>query len=184
MTQATAQAIAGTSSGFEGREEALGRAVALAIRTLKDTVPYQHEMNDALVKVHLLMVQFAKNRGLLKELVEHDIKTMAPMLGRIRGAIERSGSKDVALVGVFDRTPCLYQLCLDIEGSDGQRTFTSPWRTVLEMGRRIGQFDLTEQEVHESWIKPRLHGYAAAMGVRFDVSDIGPDGRVTVKVLD
>ena len=52
------------TSGFEGREEVLGQAVALAIRTLKDSMPYQHEMNDALVKMHLNSVQFAKNKGL------------------------------------------------------------------------------------------------------------------------
>lgn len=40
-------AMSATTSGIEGREELLGKAVALAIRTLKDTVPYQHEMNDA-----------------------------------------------------------------------------------------------------------------------------------------
>ena len=37
-------------------------------RQLKDSMPYQHEMNDALVKMHLNSVQFAKDNGLVGEL--------------------------------------------------------------------------------------------------------------------
>ena len=173
-------AMQGTTSGFEGREEMLGRAVALAIRTLKDSVPYQHEMNDALVKMHLTTVQFAKNKGLLAELVEHDVKTMQPMLQRMKGMIDKTGDREIALIGMFDRTTCLYQLCLDLAVAPGRREFTTPFRTVLAMGKRIGQFDMTDDELHNFWVKPRLHGYAAVMGVKIDVSDIGPDGKVIV----
>jgi hypothetical protein len=170
----------GTSSGFEGREDMLGRAVALALRTLKDSVPYQHEMNDALVKMHLNSVQFAKNRGLLREYVEHDVQTMQPMLQRMKAIIEKTGDREVALIGMFDRTTCLYQLCMDLEATPGKRTFTFPYTTVLSMARRIGQFDLTDQEVHDTWLRPRLLGYAAVMGVGITVSDIGADRKVTV----
>jgi hypothetical protein len=174
----------GTSSGFEGREDMLGRAVALAIRTLKDATPYQHEMNDALVKMHLNSVQFAKNKGLSQEYVEHDVKTMQPMLQRMKGIIERTGNKEVALIGMFDRTTCLYQLCMDLKATPGKREFTFPFSTVLSIGRRIGQFDLTDQEVHELWLKPRLLGYAKVLGVDIDVSDIGPDGKVVVSLVN
>jgi hypothetical protein len=174
----------GTASGFEGREEMLGRAVAMAIRTLKDSMPYQHEMNDALVKMHLNSVQFAKNKGMLKEYVQHDVKTMMPMLSRMKGIIERTGDRETALVGMFERTPCLYQLCLDLEVTPGKRTFTFPFSNVLDVSRKIGQFDLTNEEVHEVWLKPRLYGYAEAMGVRIHVSDIGPDHKVTVSLVD
>ncbi len=174
----------GTSSGFEGREELLGRAVALAIRTLKDSMPYQHEMNDALVKMHLNSVQFAKDNGLVGEYVAHDIKTMMPMLSRMKGMIEKTGNREIALIGMFDRTTCLYQLCLDLEASPGKRTFTFPFSTVLGISRRIGQFDLTDQELHETWLKPRLQGYAEVMGVRIHVSDIGTDNKVTVTIAD
>ena len=170
----------GTSSGFEGREALLGHAVALAIRTLKDSVPYQHEMNDALVKLHLTAVQFAKNKGLTPELVAHDIKTMQPMLQRMKGIIERTGDKEIALIGMFDRTTCLYQLCLDLEAAPGRRSFTFPFTSVLNVSRRIGQFDLTDQEVHDIWLKPRLHGYAAVLGVKIQVSEIGADNKVDV----
>ncbi len=176
--------MAGTSSGFEGREELLGQAVALAIRTLKDSVPYQHEMNDALVKMHLTALQFAKNQGLVQELVDHDIKTMQPMLARMKGIIEKTGDREIALVGMFDRTACLYQLCLDLKVEKGRREFTFPFTTVLNISRKIGQFDMTAKEVHETWMKPRLHGYAACVGVKIDVSDIAPDGKVVVKLID
>ena len=174
----------GTASGFEGREELLGRAVAMAIRTLKDSMPYQHEMNDALVKMHLNSVQFAKNKGLLKEYVQHDVKTMMPMLSRMKGIIERTGNRETALIGMFERTPCLYQLCLDLEVSPGKRRFTFPFSHVLDVSRKIGQFDLTNEEMHEHWLKARLHGYAEAMGVKIHVSDIGPDHKVTVTLVD
>jgi hypothetical protein len=174
----------GTSSGFEGREEMLGRAVAIALRTLKDTMPYQHEMNDALVKMHLNSVQFAKNKGLSAEYVSHDVKTMMPMLLRMKGIIEKTGNKEVALIGMFERTPCLYQLCLDLEVAPGKRSFTFPYTHVLDIARRIGQFDLTDQELHDIWLKPRLLGYAEVMGVKIHVSDIGPDHKVTVSLAE
>ena len=77
-------AMLATSSGFEGREKLLGDAVSMAIRTLKDTTPYQHDMNDALVKMHLTSVQFAKNAGVMSDYVAHDIQTMQPMLQRLK----------------------------------------------------------------------------------------------------
>ncbi len=177
-------AMLATSSGFEGREKMLGDAVAMAIRTLKDSTPYQHEMNDALVKMHLNAVQFAKNKGRTSEFVQHDIKTMQPMLQRLKGMIEKTGEKEIALAGMFDRTTCLYQLCMDLQSSPGKRTFTFPYTTVLEISRRIGQFDLTSQEMHELWLKPRLLGYAEVLGVKIDVSDIGPDGKVVVTLVE
>lgn len=167
-------------SGFEGREEMLGQAVSLAIRTLKDSMPYQHEMNDALVKMHLNSVQFAKNKGLLREYVAHDVQAMMPMLKRLKADIERTGDKEIALVGMFERTACFYQLCLDLEASPGRRTFSFPFSHVLEISRKIGQFDLTNEEMHEHWLKARLLAYAEVMGVTVEVSDIDPNGKVTV----
>lgn len=177
-------AMLATSSGFEGREKLLGDAVAVAIRTLKDTTPYQHEMNDALVKMHLNSVQFAKDAGVVQDYVEHDIKTMQPMLQRLKGMIDKTGEKEIALAGIFDRTTCLYQLCPDLEKAPGVRTFTFPYTTVLEISRRIGQFDLTDREMHELWLKPRLLGYAEVLGVKINVSDIGPDNKVVVTLVE
>jgi len=174
--------ISAANSGFEGREEMLGQAVGLAIRTLKDSMPYQHEMNDALVKMHLNSVQFAKNKGLLKEYVAHDVKAMESMLKRMRTEIERTGDREIALTGMFERTACFYQLCLDLRVTPGRRTFSFPFSHVLDISRRIGQFDLTNEEMHEHWLKARLLGYGAVLGVEIEVSDIGPDNKVTVSL--
>lgn len=170
------------SSGFEGREDELGKGVALVIKTLQDAMPYPHEMNDALVKALLTQIQFAKNHGMLDELVAHDIATMAPLLKRIGGMIEKTGQKEMALVGMFDRTTCHYQLALDTVAEPGKRTFTSPYRTVLNASKRIGQFDLTEEEIHNVWTIPRIKGYAAAVGVEVSISDWRDDGVITVEL--
>ena len=180
MSAPSAVPAAVPASGLEGREGELGKAVALAIRTLKDAMPYQHEMNDALVKMHLNSVQFAKDKGLMAEYVAHDIAAMRPMLQRVRAEIERTGDRELALQGIFDRSACLYQLCLDVQAEPGKRSFTFPFSTVLTIARRIGQFDLTDAEVHETWLRPRLQGYARELGVDFDISDIGADNKVVV----
>ena len=172
----------GMKRPFEGREEALGKAVGLAIRTLKDAMPYQHEMNDALVKMHLNSVQFAKNAGLSAKYVEHDIRCMAPTLRRIRASIEESGNSELALSGIFDGSSAFYQLCLDLEEAPGMRRFTFPFSTVLAISRKIGQFDMTDAEVHDIWLRPRLLGYARELGVRLEVSDIDADNKVTVRL--
>lgn len=175
-------AMLATSSGFEGRERMLGDAVALALRTLKDSTPYQHDMNDALVKMHLSSVQFFKDQGVLEEYVAHDIKTMAPMLTRLKGMIDKTGEKEIALAGMFDRTACLYQLCMDLKSEPGKRSFTFPYFKVLGIARAEGRSDLSDRDLHERWLKPRLLGYAAELGVKIEVSDIGPDGLVTAKL--
>ncbi|MFM7395667.1 MAG: hypothetical protein ACKO42_00945 [Gammaproteobacteria bacterium] len=168
---------------FEGREEALGKAIGLAIRTLKDAMPYQHEMNDALVKMHLNSVQFAKNAGLSDKYVEHDVRCMSPTLQRIRAAMEASGNNELALSGIFDGSSAFYQLCLDLEEAPGMRRFTFPFSTVLAISRKIGQFDMTDAEIHDIWLRPRLLGYARELGVRFDVSDIDASNKVTVRLV-
>jgi hypothetical protein len=173
-----------TSSGFEGREKLLGDAVAVAIRTLKDSQPYQHEMNDALVKMHLNAVAFAKDTNSTRDFVAHDIKTMQPMLQRLKGMIEKTGEKEIALSGMFDRTTCLYQLCMDLKSTPGKREFSFPYTTVLNVSRGIGQFNLTDRDMHELWLKPRLLGYAEVLGVKINVSDIGPDNKVTVTLVE
>jgi len=187
MTERTAESATGSPTAaagveFLGQEERLGQAVALALRTLKDGIPYQHEMNDALVKMHLNSVQFAKNKGLIKQYIEHDISTMMPILKTLRAAVVQRGDPEIALQGIFDKTSHFYQLCLDLEVSPGQRRFTFPYSHVLAISRRIGQFDLTDAELHEIWLKPRLEGYGRVIGVPLVVSDIGSDGKVTVSL--
>lgn len=171
-------------SGFEGREEELGKAMSIVFKTMKNTTPYAHEINDALVKAWLVTIQYAKNRGELAALVAHDIETMEPINRRLRKVIENAGDKEIALIGIFDHTACHYQLVLETESEPGKRTWTSPFKRVLEASRKIGQFDLTEQEIHENWTVPRLMGYADALGVKFKVSPWRQDGVLTCELVE
>jgi len=174
----------GMKSGFEGREEELGKSIGIVIKTLQNTLPYPHELNDALVKSWLVSIQFAKNLGKLDELVAHDIKTMEPINSRLKKVIENAGDKEIALIGIFDHTACHYQLALETKVEPGKRTWTSPFKTVLDASQRIGQFDLTEQEIHENWTVPRLLGYAETIGVEISVSDWRDDGVITCELVD
>lgn len=180
--QAQHWTAAGTS-GFEGREEELGRAIGVVLKTLNNTFPYPHELNDALVKAHLLMIQFAKNRNEMAALVAHDAQTMSPITRRMRGVVEKTGNRELALTAMFDHTPCMYQLMLDIRSEPGKRTWTSPYGRVLEASRPLKQFDLTEQEIHECYTKPRLLAYAADMGIQVKVSDWNPDRTVSCELI-
>jgi alpha-glucosidase (family GH31 glycosyl hydrolase) len=45
-------------------------------------------------------------------------------------------------------------------------------------------FDLTEQEIHETWFKPRIAGYAKDMGVKVKVSDWNDEGIVTIELAE
>jgi hypothetical protein len=173
-----------TNSGFEGYEKELGQSINVVLKMLSNHAGYAHEMNDPLVKAHLMAIQFAKNNGKLEEYVEHDVKTMLPINKRMKQIIEKTGEKEIALVGLFDRTACHYALALDSHGKGNSRTWTSPFKTVLEASGKIGQFDLTEEEIHENWTKPRLHGYARDMGVEIKVSDIDENRQITVELVD
>jgi hypothetical protein len=171
-------------SGFEGREEELGRAISVVFKTLQNVTPYPHEINDALVKAWLTSIQFAKDQGTLAELVAHDIKTMEPINLRLKKVIEKAGNKEIALIGIFDHTACHYQLVLDTQIELGKRTWVSPFKTVLAASKRIGQFDLTEQEIHEQWTVPRLMGYAAIIGVNLKVSPWRENGVLSCELLE
>jgi hypothetical protein len=171
-------------SGFEGREAELGLAISAVFKTLQNVTPYPHQINDAVIKAWLTSIQFAKDQGALAELVAHDIKTMEPINIRLKNVINKLGNNEIALIGIFDHTACHYQLVLDTQIEPGKRTWTSPYKTVLEACVRIGQFDLTEQEIHEQWTMPRLQGYAEAIGVALKVSPWRDDGVLSCELME
>jgi len=169
-------------TGLEGREELLGRSMNMVFKTLSQTQPYQHEVNDALVLATLSAFQFAKNNGMIAEYIEHDRKLMSPINTRMGKLIADTGNKELALEAVFDITECHYQLVLDTQIEPGKRLWKSPFSKSLQACVRIGMLDMTEQEIHESFTKPRLHAYADDMGVEFRVSDLGADGIICCAV--
>jgi hypothetical protein len=174
----------GRYSGWEGRERELGLIMNMVVKTLQDNGGYQHETNDALVKSLLTHIQFAKDHKLVKEGVESEIKTEAPMLIRARKMMEAAGDKDMALKAVFDQTTCHWQLVLDTYSEPGMRRYKSPYGNVLKASARLGQFDLDEKWIHENWTIPRMQGYAKLLGVEFEVSPWQDDGTITVRVKD
>jgi len=173
-----------TLSGFEGREEELGKSINVVLRTLSNHAGYAHEINDALVKAHLNAMQFAKDHDMMADYVAHDVKTMEPINERMKNIIRKTGQKEIALVGLFDRTACHFQLALENEAASNVRRWKEPFGHVLKQCKKIGQFDLTVEEIHEHWTKPRLHGYATSMGVALEISDIGEDGWITCTLMD
>ena len=172
-------------SGIEGREKDFGEAVGVLLKTFMDTMPYQHEFNDALVKAHLSHIQFAKDHNLLKDMIDKDQKNMTPMLSRVRNSIEQTGNKELAMIAMFERTSCFYQMIATYHSETGKRVWKSPFGLVLEMGTRIGQFNITEQDVHDVWLKPRLYGYAEQLGVKIKITDkLGDDKMITCELVE
>jgi hypothetical protein len=167
---------------FSGREEELGRGVATVIRTLNVTSPYQHETNDALVKMTLNYIQFAKDHNLMREMLEHELRTEMPMLNANRKRIAESHDTEIALMAVTERTACFYQLAIEVKRAPGEIRYKSPFGRVLAMTRQLGQHTLTEQELHEIFTVPRLKMQAEKMGVDFDISPLGEDGWITIRV--
>jgi hypothetical protein len=171
-------------TGFEGKEAEIGKAVQLVLKTMANSAGYQHEMNDALVKARLQAIQFAKDMGIMDKYVEHDIKTMAPINTRVGQIIKSTGDTEAALVGLCERTACHYHLVLETKAEPGKRSWKSPWGHVLAPSKRLDMFDLTEQEIHETWFVPRVMGYAKDMGVNIKVSDWNDEGIVTIELAD
>tara|TARA_B000000437_G_scaffold96237_1_gene69916 strand:- start:161 stop:775 length:615 start_codon:yes stop_codon:yes gene_type:complete len=171
-------------TGIEGREVDVAESMQVLVRTMQIQIPYPHDMNDALLKAHLTAIQFAKNNGMLEQYVQHDRETMQPLLDRTKNMIDKTGNKELALVMIFERTGCFFQMCLDAKIEPGKRTFTFPFKKVLDAATRLGQFDMTEKELLDNWWRPRYAGYGEAVGVKFNISDMDENGKVTVTIAD
>ena len=176
--------FAGASSGLEGREHELGLALSVVIKTMHEDESYVHEINDALVKALLSQMQFAKDRGMIDDLIAHEVETLRPLLKRIRSHYERTGDLEMVMVGMIDRTSCHYQLIFETESKPGYRAWQSPWSRVLTASTRLGQHSMTEAEVHDIWVRQRLQAYANEIGVGLEVSELGEDGRVWVRAVE
>ena len=153
-----------------GLEKEFAIGVKMVMRTLHEQVPYQHELNDAVIKLHLQAVQFAKERDLMDDWNAHDVKTMKPVNERMGQLIAVTGKKELAVLAVAGYSSCHYHMVLETTRSeDGlRRTWISPFKTCLEAGSRIGQFEMTEQWLWENYVIPRFEGYAKDLGVEFE----------------
>ena len=71
----------GMKSGFEGREEELGKSIGIVIKTLQNTVPYPHELNVEKLVTPLASVLASSGR-LQDELI--DVRRMfEPAVARV-----------------------------------------------------------------------------------------------------
>lgn len=160
----------------------MGVAVSKAIKTISNDTPYQHEMNDALVKAHLTNIQFAKDHGLLDQLIEHELRTQMPMISRVGKMIREGGSLELGLIALTERTACFYQLVQEYQRNGTSIRWKAPYGNVLAVTTRLGQHDLTEKEIHEIYTMPLMKKQAEAMGL---VAEFGPwqgDGWITMSV--
>lgn len=163
-----------------GQQATLGLAVARAIQVVSVTEPYQHELNDAVVKAQLTALQFAKDHGLTAGMVAHEVKTQTPMLQRVGRLIGMGGSPELGLIALTERTACFYQLVLDYRRDGLTIRWKSPYGAVLRAGSAIGQFDMTEREVHETYTVPAMQQRAAVMGMEVAFSPWQEDGWITM----
>jgi len=166
-------------------DEELGRYILTAVKTMNHNGSYQHQYNDALVKLHLTAVSFAKEADMYDQLVANDVKTTEYMMKRIGSAIKMTGRKDFALMAIFEQTTCFFQLVDQLAWNDEGTsvTYTSPFGRVLEVSQKVGIFEgLTEEEVHNNYTIPRYMAYADIMGVEIDVSRLGENGEITVSL--
>jgi hypothetical protein len=167
-------------------DEELGHYILTAVKTMNHNNSYQHEFNDALVKLHLTAVSMAKDNDMYDVLVENDVKTTEFMMKRIAGAIKVTGREDFALKAIFEQTTCFFQLVDDLNWTSATSiTYTSPFGRVMEASQKVGIFEnLTEEEVHNNYTVPRYMAYADIMGVELDVSPLGENGEITVSLVN
>ncbi|MDG2320273.1 MAG: hypothetical protein P8L79_08445 [Rhodospirillaceae bacterium] len=176
----------GQYSLFPEKTEELGNIMQMVFKTLNHSSrSYEHEVNDALVKMTLGHIQFAKDNDLLKEIVDDKGETERPMLARVAKMIKQTGEKELALKAVFEQTTCHFQLVLETEMQPGVRRFVSPFGHVLTQTVRMGQHDLTEEEIYNVWQKPLYERYGEILGVPLEVDPWDPETRlITVRIKD
>lgn len=187
LTEAVVEAIrkAGPAQGqtlnfTPAQQQMLGVATAKAIKTISDDSPYQHEMNDALVKAHLTTLQFAKDNNMVPALVDHEVKTQMPMLVRVGGMIKAGGSPELGMIALTERTACFYQLVQDYQRNGTTTRWKSPYGNVLAVTTRLGQHNLTEQEVFELYTVPLMKKQAQVMGMEAEFAPWQADGWITM----
>lgn len=171
----------GVALGFTpAQQETLGLAVARAIQVVSVTEPYQHELNDAVVKAQLTALQFAKDNDMTAAMVEHEVRTQTPMLERVGKLLSLGGNPELGLIAITERTACFYQMVLDYERKGMTIRWKSPYGPVLAAGTRLGQFNMTEREVHETYTVPAMQQRAAVMGMQVDFAPWQDDGWITM----
>ena len=168
------------------RHAELGRLLSDIYRTYQMRMPYWHQMNDSLIKEQLKTFDFALQRGILPEMVKHDVDSMYEILHERVYWIEQTGDINLALDAVTTPT-CFRNLTIG-EGfqwhGPNKVSWVSPYKRILEKGwKRNIWTDVTEEKIHEMWTKPRFLGYAVHLESHFDISAWDDETRlITIEV--
>ena len=167
-----------------GREAEFGRAITNVVRTFQMTSPYEHRANDALVKRDLEWLQYLKDKGLLADAVQHDIKIKPPLFEGRGEYIRKTGNVALALDSVTDAS-CFRDMVVaaGFTKTSTELSYVSPYKEVLDAGTKRGMFTITEQEIHEQFTIPTLQGYAKVLGVDIEVSEWNEDRVITISVV-
>jgi hypothetical protein len=165
----------------EDRSLELGRLISDVFRTYQMRMPYWHQMNDALIKEQLKTFDFALQRGILPEIVQHDADSMYEILHERVYWVEQTG--DIALALDAVTTPTCFRNLTIGEGfqwhGDKKVSWISPYKRVLEKGwKRNIWLDVTEEKIHNQWTRPRLEAFARHLECHFDVSDWDEETRM------
>lgn len=167
-----------------GREAEFGRAITNVVRTFQMTSPYEHRANDALVKRDLEWLQYLKDKGLLADAVQHDIKIKKPLFERRGEYIKKTGNVALALDSMTDAS-CFRDMVVaaGFTKTSTELSYVSPYKEVLAAGTKRGMFTITEQEIHEQFTIPTLKGYAEVLGVDVNISEWNADRVITISIV-
>lgn len=163
-----------------------GRLLSDIYRNYQMRLPYWHQMNDALIKEQLKTFDFALQRDIMPEIVQHDADSMYEILHERVHWIEQTGDISLALDAVTTPT-CFRNLTIG-EGfqwhGDRKVSWISPYKRILEAGwKRKIWLNVTEEKIHQTWTKPRFLAFAKHLDCHFDVSDWDEETRlITVEV--
>jgi hypothetical protein len=158
----------GIKFDFDEQSAALSPALQMLFQTYTDLMPYPHKFNDALLKAHLVNLDFAIKHNIWKEHAEHEVYILGPILEMIKSWIPEQGL-DRALYGMFEGNSCNYQLFEKIEVKDCERILHCPYKEMLEIVGSLGTFNLTWEDVHEKWCIPLWKGFAEKIGIEIEV---------------
>jgi len=168
------------------RKPEFGRLLSDIYRTYQMRLPYAHQANDALIKEQLKTFSFALEKGIMQEIIKHDVDSLYEILHERVYWIEITGDIRLALDAVTTPT-CFRNLTIG-EGfqwhGDKKVSWISPYKRILEKGwKRNIWTDVTEEKIHQLWTKPRFEAYAEHLECHFDISDWVEETRViTIEV--
>jgi len=166
------------NDAFMKRDD-IDRAMKSYYMSYDCTSPYPHKFNEVVTKWQLRSLQFHIDEGTEKELVEHYLSTMEPLLERIRARVVKDGPEK-GLSCMFEGTVCQYQLFEHITTAPGVRSFPCPYKELLGHCKKYLQtFQIEWKDVCGRWCTPVWTGCADRIGIPVTIH---PGDTCTVKL--